>query len=145
MANSLGGFSRRIRSLADRAPRNAARIVREAALAIDQAVVLATPVDTGRARSNWIVSSGFANTRETEAYSPGDGLGKGEGANAAAAIAQGKAAISRARDGQDIYIQNNLPYISILNQGSSAQAPSNFVEKAAIAGSRAVRKGGILK
>jgi hypothetical protein len=34
----------------------------------------------------------------------------------------------------NVYITNNVPYISLLNAGSSAQAPANFVQKAIAAG-----------
>lgn len=140
MTQFFGQFSRRIRIIADRVEANADRITREAALAIDQTVVLATPVDTGRARSNWIVSAGGPNEATREAYVPGSGLGRGEGANAAGAIAQGRRVIrSRPRGGGDIYVQNNLPYIGRLNEGSSAQAPANFVAKAVSTGLAAVR------
>lgn len=138
MAQSLGQFSRRIRIIADRMEANVQRITRETALAIDQTVVLATPVDTGRARSNWIVSSGGPNGNTRGPYAPGKGLGRGEGANAAAAIAQGRRAITTHSYG-DIYVQNNLPYIGDLNAGSSAQAPANFVAKAVSTGLAAVR------
>ncbi len=142
---TLGQFARRIRVIADRIEANTHRIVMETAIAIDQTVVLATPVDTGRARSNWIVSLGGPNSSVQEPYAAGDGLGKGEGANAAAAIAQAKRVIvSRPKRGGDIYIQNNLPYIGRLNEGSSAQAPANFVAKAVAVGIRAVRKRKVL-
>jgi hypothetical protein len=144
MAN-LGQFARRMRILADRVEANASRIAVETALAIDQTVVLATHVDTGRARSNWIVSVRGPNHTVRPPYAQGEGLGKGEGANAAAAIAQGQRAIRlRPKNGGDIYIQNNLPYIGDLNAGSSAQAPANFVAKAIVVGTRAVRRRKVL-
>lgn len=123
-------FSRRIVILGDRVNRNANLLVRRVALVADQALVLGTPVDEGRARSNWLVSVGQPRRDVIEPYSPGKGLGIGEGSNAQGAINQARAAIAGQKDGQAIYISNNLPYIEPLNNGSSAQAPAGFVEMA---------------
>lgn len=106
-------------------------MVRRVALAADQAVVVSTPVDTGRARSNWIVALGDAADSPIEAYTPGEDRST-EAANTQAALAQGEAVIRGYMGGQgtSIHITNNLPYIQKLNDGSSAQAPANFVETA---------------
>lgn len=127
---SLERFSRRIATRADSIQRNVDKTVRRVALAADQAVVLGTPVDTGRARSNWRVSLGSPVFDTVEPFAPGARLGLGEQANAQGAIAQGAAVIGARRDGQDIWISNNVPYIGALNDGSSDQAPANFVEAA---------------
>lgn len=136
---SLGTFSIRIRVRADRVSDNVGRTVRKTALAVDQAVVLSTPVDTGRARSNWRVSLGSRPRGVINPYSPGSGLGRGEQQNAQAAMAQAAAAVAQRRDGQDIYISNNVPYIGKLNDGSSRQAPAGFVQQAVMAGVAAVK------
>ena len=117
--------------LAQRFEGNADKMVRKAALAVDQTVVLATPVDTGRARSNWIVQLGAPAESVIEAYAPGF-FGSTGAENAQAAIDQGSAEISGYRGGQgtEIHITNNLPYIGDLNDGWSAQAAANFVQTA---------------
>lgn len=107
------------------------------ALAIDAAVVTSTPVDTGRARSNWRVST-EKQSDVFDAYAKGKG-GKTVGENTSAALDQGKAAVDAAT-GNTIYISNNLPYIEPLNDGSSAQAPAGFVELAVQAGEAEVKK-----
>lgn len=111
---------------------------RATAIAVDQALVISTPVDTGRARSNWRVSSGAPSSDTREAYAPGK-AGSTGGANATAALAQGREAIMADRSGT-IYISNNLPYIGVLNDGSSAQAPAGFVEIAVQTGIAEVKK-----
>lgn len=136
---SLRQFARRIELRADSIVENVDRLVRQVALAVDQAVVFETPVDTGRARSNWLVSLVEPRQDEIPPYAPGRRLGKGESANAAAALAQGAAVIGMRRPGQDIVISNNVPYIGRLNEGSSAQAPANFVEAAVQSGASVVR------
>lgn len=137
---TLGQFARRIRAIGKGVEDNSNDLVKQVALVADQVVVVSTPVDTGRARSNWIASLGLPATQEIEPYAPGEGLGRGEGANAQAAIAQAQSEILTRRQGQDIYISNNLPYIEKLNDGSSAQAPANFVAKAIQAAVSAVRR-----
>lgn len=136
---TLDQFSRRITILADKIAENADRLTRKTALAVDQAVVYGTPVDSGRARSNWIAQLGSAPSETREPYAPGAKLGIQESGNAQGATDQAEAVIARYKPGDDIHITNNLPYIQRLNDGWSAQAPENFVEKAIEAGSQAVK------
>jgi len=138
-------FARNIRVRGRNVETNTDLLVRRAALLVDQAIVLATPVDTGRARSNWRVSLGVSVPGVIEPYSPGKKLGLGEGANAAAAISQAKTQILRRRNGQNIYITNNVLYIGDLNDGTSSQAGSNFVEKAIMAGVSSIRGARVVK
>jgi hypothetical protein len=91
-----------------------AQACRDLATEILAELIAATPIDTGHATVNWVVSIGTpymtevhsgaaqqAGMREVQRYELGDGA---------------------------IYISNNAPYISDLNNGSSLQAPSLFVE-----------------
>lgn len=88
--------------------------VKAVAIAVDQAVVLSTRVDTGRARSNWLVSLGGPNNSPINPYVPGTG-GKTAAENASAAQQQAEAAIDSRRLGQSIHITNSVPYIGRLN------------------------------
>jgi hypothetical protein len=115
-----------------------------AALVVDQSVVLGTPVDTGRARSNWRVSVGAPVADVIEPYAPGKHLGRGEGANAQAAIQQGQAVIGSARSGKPIYITNNVHYIGKLEEGHSPQN-KEFVKRAVAAGQRMLKKFTLLR
>ncbi len=126
---SLQEFSRRIKVRAAKVVTNTDKLVRSVALAADQAIVSGTPVDTGRARSNWIVQLDSASDSVIEAYAPGK-KGVTAAANTQAAIDQGEAVIHNYQSGKEIHITNNLPYIQELNDGSSKQAPANFVESA---------------
>lgn len=83
---------------------------------IHRDLVLETPVDTGRARSNWIVTSG------RESYSTREPL------EVRSAQTVGQAEIQATPQFATIHIQNNLPYIARLNDGWSAQAPRGFVQ-----------------
>lgn len=135
---SLGEFRRRIGRIADSVEEAGGQALRECSLAIDQTVVMATPVDTGTARSNWQVEVGSAPEGVVGAFAPGEGGSTGA-ANASAAIAQGQATIAQAKAGDEVHITNNLPYIEPLNQGHSAQAPEGFVEEAIQVGVTAIR------
>lgn len=77
-----------------------------------------TPVDTGHARANWIPSVGVPNTTE----SPG---------NSTAAQTAGVAQVLSFKLGDGVlWVSNAVPYVPILNRGSSTQAPPLFIEAA---------------
>jgi hypothetical protein len=130
----LRQFAGRIRVIGRRIEENADAMVRKVALAVDSAVVIATPVDTGRARSNWQVNLG----------GPASGTRDALDQSGQAAIAEGQTRIAQYRGGSAIHITNNLPYIGRLNDGWSAQAPSGFVEKAVLVGVAAAQGAGSL-
>jgi len=79
-----------------------------------------TPVDTGRARSNWIASVGEPS---------GDTRGVQEPFSL---IIQASTTFKaeRVTNFPVLFIANNLPYIQRLNDGWSQQAPAGFVERA---------------
>lgn len=132
-------FASRMRELGSRIVKNVDDGFRATALAIDQTVVLATPVDTGRARSNWRVSA-EKNSGVFEAFAEGK-AGSTAGENTQQALDDGAAVIDGLPpDTHTLYISNNLPYIQPLNDGSSAQAPAGFVEQAVQAGLDVVKK-----
>lgn len=142
--SDLRGFGRRMRETGRRVEENSSALVRRVALAVDSTVVLATPVDTGRARANWQVNIGSPAAGTRDAYATGS-QGSTASANAREALAQGRDEISRYRPGDDsINITNNLPYIGRLNDGHSAQAPSGFVERAVLVGVNAANSARIL-
>lgn len=139
---SLNEFTRRIRARANAVGDKVTKAVRRVAITADAAVVMATPVDTGRARSNWIVALSAPASGVIEPYAPGEGGSTGP-ANTQAALDQGEQVITGYTAGHDIeiHITNNLPYIQRLNDGHSAQAPANFVETAVAEAVAAARRG----
>lgn len=139
----LRQFALRIKAIANGVEVNAANVVRKVAVSIDSTVVMATPVDTGRARSNWIVELGAPSSVVRGAYSEGS-EGSTEGANSRAAIEQGNATIAKYNGGSSIHITNNLPYIGKLNDGHSAQAPSGFVQSAVLDGAAQVKNARLI-
>jgi len=79
-----------------------------------------TPRDTGWARNNWIPEIGQAH-EETEG-TPQSVSSAGQEAGIA------KVASSYRLEDGEVHITNNVPYIELLNDGSSKQAPPGFVE-----------------
>jgi hypothetical protein len=130
-------FSRNIANVANNVVKNANTAKRKAALVIDQVLVITTPVDTGQARSNWIVQNTTPSRKQQPAFNPGSG-GSTAAQNADKALSEGRATIAQAVPGAPIWISNNLPYIQGLNEGNSLQAPKGFVEKAVQQGVSAI-------
>lgn len=143
--SDLRGFSKRMKSIGRGVTQNADRLLRTVALVADQAVVMATPVDTGRAKSNWIAGLGSAPTDDIAPYSEGEG-GSTAAANEQAAMEQAQGVIASYNGDRDsgVFLANNVSYIEQLNDGHSAQAPQNFVETALAQAIAAVPSGDIL-
>lgn len=131
-------FAKNMSKRADLVAVNSTKAVRAVALAVDQQVVRSTPVDTGRARSNWIASINSPPPIVNREPLAGPG-------SAGPAIAEAQSIIGQFKevDGS-IWISNSVPYIGELNRGTSAQAPPNFVETAVIAGIAVIRRTKLL-
>jgi hypothetical protein len=72
-----------------------------------------TPVDTGRARASWDIKEGSPSP-----YVPPEGTYQGPKPQSADALT-----------GEDIvFVTSAVEYMEFLNQGSSKQAPANFIE-----------------
>lgn len=108
-----GEFKLALSQFAAKAGDNADKAVRGVVLEIGSRVVVRSPVDTGRFRSNWFYSRG-GPTSDTTAQT---GVTSVNGAD----VVSGKAA------GDVFYIQNNLPYAWALERGHSKQAPAGMV------------------
>lgn len=132
-------FAREMRGLGKAIEGNTEKAVRQTALTILSRVTLATPVDTGRARANWISAVGSPATRVIPW--PENGAA---GQAAQSSIAAGTPIILGAPISQPIHITNNLPYIGRLNDGWSRQSPKAFVELSIRAAVNALKKAKIL-
>lgn len=118
--------------------RNFAEAVRQIAKVALETAVEGTPVDTGKARSNWHVGINSVPTRVIAPHAPGSHLGLGETANAMAAIQTGNAEIEKFRKGE-ILIANTVPYIGRLNDEGHSPQSSHFIEEA-VEKARAARR-----
>lgn len=98
---------------------------RETAVEMVNNLTLNTPVDTGRARANWIVSIGKPSTQ----------ILKLESKTGKRAVTRAKKTIEKFNtnekdlNGDLIFISNNLPYIVYLDKGTDKMRPFNIVEK----------------
>ena len=72
-----------------------------------------TPVDTGRARSNWFIGMNVGSELVESTTSKGTGYIKGE--------------LPKNIFGTKVYLYNNLPYIQALEYGHSEQAAKGMV------------------
>lgn len=132
---SPGVFAKRMRQLAHRVEVEAGNAAVKTALVINQIVILATPVDTGRARANWQVGLGGPITEEIME----------EDKTGAATISRNNSRLAVRRPRQIIFLSNNVDYINELNRGSSSQAPANFVELAVAAGAAFLKRKRLLR
>lgn len=80
-------------------------------------LILKTPVDTGHARTNWIVSLGDPSEAEVG----------GEDQSGQATIARGATEIGKVGPFELLWITNNVPYIERLEDGWSSQAPNGML------------------
>jgi hypothetical protein len=100
------------------------QVCRKVALSVFRRVVMRTPVDTGRARANWMPTVGTPSNETTEAIDK-------SGAGVMGKVT-GQAGRWDPSKGQSIFLTNNLPYIEVLEKGrvgnkGSIQAPQGMV------------------
>lgn len=122
----LGDYANDMAALAASFPQEASKVVRAMAITALDSLVIATPVDTGRARSNWFASIDQPSVEETTEV------------NVQANLIHQTNIISKSSKFDTIWLSNNLPYIARLNDGYSGQAPAGFVEKAVVAAEGAI-------
>jgi hypothetical protein len=119
--------SRNVRVVVDALEAFTEKAVRKLTLDATANLIEDTPVDTGWARANWVPSIGRAiAVRKTEEADPA--IVPGQRAQQQASIAR-VSTTYRLKQGS-VFISNNVPYIVRLNEGSSDQAPSAFVQSA---------------
>lgn len=99
-------------------------------LAVSDFIIRGTPVDTGQARSNWLPSHRVPMNGTIAPYAPGRHLGISETTNADRAMDRVRSAVAARPLGETFYLSNNVEYIEDLNQGTSRQAPTMFVQLA---------------
>jgi len=107
-------FKRNFSALLKRVGDKAELVTRKVAIELQTAMILKSPVDTGRFRANWACGIGAVNT--SIANQPG-----------ADAKGQTATALQGWKAGQTIWLTNSLPYARRLEYGWSKQAPSGMV------------------
>jgi hypothetical protein len=145
-------------------PRAVGSVARKCAAVIGENVAKDTPVDSGVARSNWLMGIDQILTYTIPAYAPyiktsseiyaqraaeriaghGHVMGTGdkeETANLVAVLSQHFTALQHFDPAVNntIYLSNSLPYMEKLNMGSSPQTAAGFINRAVDTGIAAIR------
>ena len=137
-------LTERMARLSQTLEKNSVRKMKTIALAVQEELVINTPIDVGTAESNWIGSIGAPHSGTIKALVPGskastyiETVGK--------SVAKFKAVVRKARTGDKIYLVNNVPYIGLLNKGRSWQSPPQFIQTAIARGTAAGKKINMLR
>ena len=139
----LKGLGDAMKKRADDSQKRIFSGIRKAALAVDQAAIFATPVDTGFARSRWVVTIGQPVTSSEDGVS--ESIEIGGDVAAAIAASQGLKEIKKWKGVGSIFINNPLGYVVYLDEGSSEQAPQGMTEQAIAAGQAVLKELKILE
>ncbi len=136
----LDDMAKRLDRIAVRVEGNVERAMKDCAQVVLRSVVEATPVDTGKARSNWTPELDRAFEGLFPARVPGIKGSTGD-ANSVATIEAGAPVIETfdIHTNREIHITNNVGHIQSLNDGHSQQAPADFVRIAVLEGLATVR------
>jgi hypothetical protein len=108
----MTGFSVPLAQFAAKAKLDLETVVRKSTAEVFKAVVLKTPVSTGRARANWNCSANVVDTSTTQ--STNQQRGAAEAAKALSLPAGGV-----------VYLANSLPYIRVLEYGGYPNPPKH--------------------
>lgn len=125
----IGTFTKELMDFENMSLKKVDQFTRIIALEVFRRIILKTPVDTGRARGNWLCTIGVP----AEAMAKGEDWFQGQTSNDF--DKSGRAAIEEASNQvlawkpEDIaiFLTNNLPYIERLENGWSDQAPAGMV------------------
>ena len=93
------------------------KTVRGTAIALWRAVILDSPVDSGRFRGNWFATQ----------LSPSETITTSTDKSGSVAVQRAANVVLGAQAWQDLWLANNLPYAERLENGWSQQAPSGMV------------------
>lgn len=118
-AGGTGTFALSIKKWAEATNLDIDTVKRKIAFDVAARLVMRTPVDTGKARANWMVGVGSVNQSTTDDEDKA-------GSSTITALAQ-DIKMANAKDDTSIFITNSLPYIARLEYGFSQQAPEGMV------------------
>ncbi|WWA79503.1 HK97 family protein [Xanthomonas phage Kintu] len=112
-----GSFAAQLQEFADMVQQDADEVFQIVATEVGQSVINLTPVDTGRALSNWNAGINSPDDTYRETEDPMDSQTSSRLAGE----------FSTLKFGDTAYITNATPHIPFLEYGSSKQAPNGFV------------------
>lgn len=108
--------------------RVAERAIVKITLDVTANLVETTPVDVGWARANWVPAIGTPVLKNLSGVEPTSGATSAAASEQQGALG-GIVAGYKLNRGK-VFVSNNVPYITKLNDGSSTQAPAGFVQAA---------------
>lgn len=126
-------FTLDVKAFCDKAKKNPEIVMRKVSMKLFSAIIMGSPVDTGRFRNNWFANFGPTPSSEITAYT---------GKQGTAAISRVSKVITESRglSWTELTLTNNLPYAAVIEYGGykpgdgpntvggfSKQAPSGLV------------------
>ncbi|EDY5968324.1 HK97 gp10 family phage protein [Salmonella enterica] len=116
----MSKFTLDVKSFCEKAKKNPETVMRQVSIKLFRAIILGSPVDTGRFRNNWFAAIGPNHSMETTNYTGKEGT---------AAINRMTRVVgeSRGMGWTELTLTNNLPYAQRLEFGWSKQAPVGMV------------------
>lgn len=113
-------FTLDVKAFCDKAKKNPEIVMRQVSMKLFSAIIMGSPVDTGRFRNNWFANLGPTPSSEITAYT---------GKQGTAAISRVSKVITESRGlaWTELTLTNNLPYAQRLEYGWSQQAPQGIV------------------
>ena len=118
MSIDAAGFKNALDDMANQINGDITKVIRKACIDLYRRIVERTPVDTGRAKANWQLGT---------FYSANDGKEGGTFNDIASIVNSEVSGFKLGINDDQVIIYNNLEYISALENGHSAQAPSGMV------------------
>lgn len=110
-------FASDLRRFANLTSQKMETVVKASLVRIGTSVVVKSPVDTGRFRSNWLAAYGAADTTVSMSVDP----------SGQASLNRLKMSVQGLTFREHFYFTNSLPYAKGLEYGDSMQAPSGMV------------------
>jgi hypothetical protein len=141
----MGSFGRRLNKIGDIMLANVSKSIREAAMAATREAVLRTPVKTGTARINWILSAATPVRKLLEGPNTPKRETNRQVASAKALIDASNAIKNWKVGSGNIFISNSVHYIGKLDSGSSRQARQGMTKFAVLAAKQKLRKARLLR
>jgi len=110
-------FASDLRRFANLTSQKMETVVKSSLVRIGTSIVVKSPVDTGRFRSNWLAAYGTADTTVNMSVDPGG----------QSSLNRLKMSVNGLNFHEYFYFTNSLPYAKGLEYGDSMQAPSGMV------------------